>query len=389
MSGGNSAPDPYYQRDPPKSYRDAVKPKRVEIDQNGKKWFFYECEHCGKEFKVDERKTGKRAFHDRKCRGAWDKERKRGSNPKIEPAENLKSYRGAVKPKRIEVDQDGKRWFFYECEHCGKEFKDDKRKKHKRAFCDKKCQHAWDKGRKRDYSSSGFSRHHSEEERRKQSERMKKRWADPEFRKKMVERIREVTQSEEYRKKMSEVGKEVASRPEWKKKQSRAHKGKKRPPEVGKKISKAKMGHEVSEETRKKLADAAKGEKSSFWKGGISGKRERFYRSWQWRRQATRVKSRDNNTCQGCGWTENEAKELGVHHIDPLETTEYNPYDYPDELLATLCKVCHAKTEQQGGELLWPVNGRGDESKLDRLENPESRQTKLDEFEKSSANESK
>jgi hypothetical protein len=40
----------------------------------------------------------------------------------------------------------------------------------------------------------------------------------------------------------------------------------------------------------------------------------------------------------------------------------------------------HAKIEQQDGDLLWPVNGRGDEAKLDRLENPESRQTKLDDF---------
>jgi hypothetical protein len=31
------------------------------------------------------------------------------------------------------------------------------------------------------------------------------------------------------------------------------------------------------------------------------------------------------------------------------------------------------KTEQEDGDLKWPVNGRGDEAKLDRLENPESR----------------
>jgi hypothetical protein len=46
-------------------------------------------------------------------------------------------------------------------------------------------------------------------------------------------------------------------------------------------------------------------------------------------------------------------------------------------------KVCHAKTELQDGEQLWPVNGRGDEARLYRLENPESRQTKLDEFDSS------
>ena len=85
MSGGDSKPDPYYGKDPPKRrivpdvkelpkvYRDAVKPKRIELLPNGRKQFVYDCEHCGKEGKWDSRKTAKHAFCDRKCFGEWQK----------------------------------------------------------------------------------------------------------------------------------------------------------------------------------------------------------------------------------------------------------------------------------------------------------------------------
>ncbi|NHI83613.1 MAG: hypothetical protein EAX81_04865 [Candidatus Thorarchaeota archaeon] len=96
--------------------------------------------------------------------------------------------------------------------------------------------------------------------------------------------------------------------------------------------------------------------------------------------QAARVKRRDDNTCQACGWTEREAGELGVHHIKPLEDWEGNPHDYPDELLCTLCKVCHTISEAQGGEMKWPINGRGEDVKYERLNNPEWRQSRLPEF---------
>ena len=85
MSGGSSKPDPYHQRDPPKrskekkeeqlpkSYRDAVKPKRIETLPNRRKKFVYNCAHCGKEIEFDKRKTAKHAFCDRKCSHEWQK----------------------------------------------------------------------------------------------------------------------------------------------------------------------------------------------------------------------------------------------------------------------------------------------------------------------------
>ncbi|MHA2379662.1 MAG: hypothetical protein ACXADS_10305 [Candidatus Thorarchaeota archaeon] len=334
MSGGKFKPDPYYQKDPPK-----------------------------------------------KSKG--------------EKEESLpRTYRNAVKPVRTVVGPDGKKEFYYRCEHCGGVFKDDKRKKHRRAFHDKKCQYEWQKYGQEKHSptpeqrkeqSRRFKRMWQDSERkRRHSEAMKKRWADPEFRRRMTKRMREVAQDPEWRRRVSKAAKEVASRPEWKEKQSKAHKGKKRPPEVGDKISRAKMGHPVSKETREKLADAARGDKSYFWRGGISGERQRFYRSWQWRMQSERVMNRDNHTCQGCGWTKSEVEKrdekMGVHHMKALDEWGGDGYDYPDDLLTTLCQVCHGKSEYQDGDLKRPTDGRGDDAKLDRLKSQKSKQSALDDF---------
>ena len=316
MSGGKSNVDPYYQKDPPK----------------------------------------------------------RSKSKKGPPVP--KSYRNAVKPKKIEVippcpeHPRGKTLYYYDCNHCGKETKG-ARKTAKHAFCDRSCHHEWQK-----YTKSTFS----DEARRKISEAGKRSWGNQERRAKRIESMRKAVQSPEYREKRSEIAKEVSSRPEWKEKQSKAHKGKKRPPEVGRKVSEAKMGHEVSEETRRKLSEANKGEKSSFYIDGRSSERQKFYRGWIWRKQRGRVLYRDNRTCQGCGWTEDEAGPLEGHHIDPLRETEYDWNRYPDDLVASLCDVCHPKSDKQEGRMRWPINGRGDEARLERLRDPKSWQTCLDEF---------
>ena len=212
------------------------------------------------------------------------------------------------------------------------------------------------------------------------AKRTRDSWKNPEIRKRRMKGLKRAFQDPEFRKRIKKRAKEVARRPDWRKKQSKAHKGKKRPPDVGKKISKAKMGHPVSDDTRKKLADALKGKKSRWYKDGRSSDRQRYYRSWRWRRKTEQIKRRDNNTCQGCGWNEDEAGPLGVHHIAPLQNTKYDESNYPDDLLATLCKPCHAKTEEQDGDLKWPVNSRGRDAKLDRLKNPKPAQTHLPNF---------
>ncbi|MHA1769957.1 MAG: HNH endonuclease [Candidatus Thorarchaeota archaeon] len=175
----------------------------------------------------------------------------------------------------------------------------------------------------------------------------------------------------EYREKRRMTAKEVASRPEWRRKQSLAHKGKKRPPEVGRKVSEAKKGHKVTEETRRKLSEANRGPKSRFWKGGISDKSQLYLSSSKWQNKSLEIKKRDGFKCQACGWTIKEASRLSVHHIVPRRSWLGDLDDYPDGFLVTLCNVCHAKTEQQKSYLKVPINGRGENARLDRLRESE------------------
>lgn len=74
-------------------------------------------------------------------------------------------------------------------------------------------------------------------------------------------------------------------------------------------------------------------------------------------------------------------QSLNCHHVIPLEDYEGNWHSYPDEKVQTLCDTCHGASEYQKGEEKWPVNGRGEDARLDRLSNPEGRQTELDDFE--------
>ena len=303
MSGGSSKPDPYHQKDPPK--------------------------------------------------------RSKAKDEELLP----KSYRGAVKPKRIDILPKGQKRFVYDCKHCGKERSFEKRKTAKNAFCDRNCSHEWQKyGRPPPVLSP--------EGAKRIGKRTKDLWADPAHRAKRMDAHRKATQTPEFRAKHKKAAKEVASRPDWKEKQSKARKGKKRPPEVGRNISAAKMGHPVSEETRKKLSEANKGENNPAFKDGRSSERQRFYRSNEWGEQRERVLKRDNHTCQGCGWTDDEVKRLQCHHIDPLADTEYEWDKYPDDMVVPLCEVCHPPTESQDGKMKKPLNGRGSNAKPERLNNP-------------------
>jgi 5-methylcytosine-specific restriction endonuclease McrA len=56
-----------------------------------------------------------------------------------------------------------------------------------------------------------------------------------------------------------------------------------------------------------------------------------------WQRKRLDVFSRDNFTCTCCG---NKNKELQVHHLDYIPGIE--PWEYPLDMLTTLCADCHA-----------------------------------------------
>lgn len=122
--------------------------------------------------------------------------------------------------------------------------------------------------------------------------------------------------------------------------------------EIRKKISVAKKGKKLrplTDEEKMKRSLAYRGEKSHFWKGGITYKnkieRSRVeYSSWR-----KSVFERDNYTCQFCG--ARSAKDKSVYlqadHIKPFAL--FSNLRFSIDNGRTLCIDCHRKTPTFGG----------------------------------------
>lgn len=60
----------------------------------------------------------------------------------------------------------------------------------------------------------------------------------------------------------------------------------------------------------------------------------------RWIEVAARIRQRDNCTCRHCGTKD---RILDVHHIYYERGLE--PWEYPDDALLTLCRLCHGSLE--------------------------------------------
>jgi 5-methylcytosine-specific restriction endonuclease McrA len=61
----------------------------------------------------------------------------------------------------------------------------------------------------------------------------------------------------------------------------------------------------------------------------------------RWQRKKNKILQRDNFRCQNlsCLHKGDNKKILHVHHLDYIPNI--NPWDYPDDMLLTLCEACH------------------------------------------------
>jgi hypothetical protein len=61
----------------------------------------------------------------------------------------------------------------------------------------------------------------------------------------------------------------------------------------------------------------------------------------RWKAKSLQIKKRDNNKCRNCG----DKTKLNVHHRQYhfiIKLNQFkNPWDYPDDILITLCNNCH------------------------------------------------
>ncbi|MGM9811107.1 MAG: HNH endonuclease [Paludibacteraceae bacterium] len=64
------------------------------------------------------------------------------------------------------------------------------------------------------------------------------------------------------------------------------------------------------------------------------------YRKKAWREKREEILHRDGYTCKWCGRRESETVKLHVHHLTYIRGCQ--PWDYPNELLETLCAGCHS-----------------------------------------------
>lgn len=91
----------------------------------------------------------------------------------------------------------------------------------------------------------------------------------------------------------------------------------------------------ITEEHKQKIRDARSGEKSNFWKGGVTTDRQNIGR-WT-REQSKKVFTRDNFTCKNCN---EKNSKLHAHHIIPVYADINKAKDFDN--LITLCSQCHS-----------------------------------------------
>lgn len=128
---------------------------------------------------------------------------------------------------------------------------------------------------------------------------------------------------------------------------TRGNPGQKRKPlseETKTKIAKAHKGSVLSDETKRKIGKAHTGEKSRFWRGGVTPINKKIRGSFEYGLWRKSVFERDKYTCIWCG--DDKGGNLEADHIKPFAL-------YPELRFAidngrTLCHECHITTDDWG-----------------------------------------
>lgn len=109
------------------------------------------------------------------------------------------------------------------------------------------------------------------------------------------------------------------------------------------KIRQGNKGKIYSPETRRKISESKRGEKSHFWRGGVSSENEKFRKSVEYKLWREAVYSRDNWTC--C-WCFQRGGTLQADHIKPW--AYFPELRFAIDNGRTLCVDCHKRTDTYG-----------------------------------------
>ncbi len=110
-------------------------------------------------------------------------------------------------------------------------------------------------------------------------------------------------------------------------------------PEAILKMSRTLTGRNLTEEHKANIGNALKGENAPSWKGGITPQKVRIRKSREYRMWRKSVFERDNWTCVFCN---ERGGNLEADHIKPFAF--YPELRFEIENGRTLCVPCHKKT---------------------------------------------
>ncbi len=162
--------------------------------------------------------------------------------------------------------------------------------------------------------------------------------------------------TEEHIRNMCKAQKGRIVSPDHRRKLSEANRGKIPSLETREKISKTNRGRVVSDGWRRKISDAQRGrkrpesvrqkfvgERSHFWKGGVTKKNQIIRSSSEYKRWRLSVFERDKFTCVIC---KTKGSFLNADHIKPFALYPDLRFDINNG--RTLCRECHVKTDTFG-----------------------------------------
>lgn len=101
------------------------------------------------------------------------------------------------------------------------------------------------------------------------------------------------------------------------------------------------------------MSVAKRGKNNPNWKGGTSNIYRKSNYGANWNRQRRRARTRDNFTCQSCGWVYDGKKPINVHHRIRFPDFD-SDWESANSLsnLVCLCRKCHGGVH--AGTILCP-----------------------------------
>ena len=107
-------------------------------------------------------------------------------------------------------------------------------------------------------------------------------------------------------------------------------------------VEKLKVSHKDKKPsliTREKMSKAHRGEKSHFWKGGITEGNQIIRNSFKYAIWRNEIYKRDRWTCRMCG--KKCGKDIIAHHLKLFSEFPELRFDVDNGI--TLCRSCHKK----------------------------------------------